>query len=355
MKISPIVSAVIINHNSNGTVLEVIRALKLQTRSVDSILVIDNGSTDAAPAQIRSEFPDVRLMELKENVGLSRARNIGLNNMDADLVLLVDDDVYLEAHALRRMLASCEQTGAAIVCPRVVFYPARDSVQCDGAAIHFAGMLELMNAGGRAANAPGAFAANAFIGACLLVDRRALLALGGFDEDYFFYFEDMEMSYRLRALGHTILCEPNAVAFHDRGAGTAGLSFRGGGSYPARRAYYVVRHRWLTLLLHYQARTFFLLLPALALYELASFAECVRRGWLFQWFRALWWIWSNMIRILKRRRKWQSLRCVQDREILSGGPLPFAAGFMSSDGIAGLARLLDRILAGYWGLVKSCL
>jgi GT2 family glycosyltransferase len=62
---------------------------------------------------------------------------------------------------------------------------------------------------------------------CLLVNRARILAAGGFDETYFFHFEDLDLSARLRVLGHGLFCEPAAVVYHDRGEGTPGLAFRG--------------------------------------------------------------------------------------------------------------------------------
>jgi hypothetical protein len=190
------------------------------------------------------------------------------------------------------------------------------------------------------------------IGACYLLDRETVLAEGGFDDAYFFYFEDLEFMLRLAALGHDFVCEPAALAYHDRGAGTAGLSFRGTGAYPLRRAYLSMRHRWLTMLIHYRLRTLLLLLPALMLYELAVVAFALSRGWGLQWLRA----WSWQIRSLpataRRRRVAQRSRVRNDRDLLVGGPLPLAPGVIRH-GAAGVAvSILSAVLDAYWRLAR---
>ena len=237
--------------------------------------------------------------------------------------------------------------------PQIILHPEDAVIQCEGASIHFAGMLTLNNKDAALADgSPARRSVGAFIGACLLMERRLAMDLGGFDEDYFFYFEDMELSYRLRALGYAIWLQPSAKVFHDRGSGTPALSFRGEGKYPARRAFLNIRNRWLTILLHYGARTMVVLSPTLAVYELAAFLECIRRGWFPQWFKAAVSLMGRLPRIISQRRRWQRTRRVADRDILTGGPLPFTSGFVEPGLMSQAIRGLDGILNGYWQWVR---
>ncbi len=349
------VQAVLTNHDSQGTILKALNALLKQEYPIEKIIVVDNGSSeDASP--IRQAYPEVCLIELGENTGLAHARNVGLAQTDSDYVLILDDDVYPAKDCVGRLLAAAIDTGAAAVCPRIVSHPGDSTIQCDGASIHFAGMLILEGRQLPAASAPTTLrACGGFIGACLLVKRQLLVDLGGFDEDYFFYFEDLELSFRLRGLGHKIWCEPNAVALHERGTGTPDLSFRGAGAYPRRRAYYTLRHRWLTILMHYRLRSLAVLAPALGLYELAAFVECIRRGWVGAWIGAAWSLATRMRTILARRRRWLGAQQVRDRDLLTGGPLPFAEGFMEGGIGKMLIAFLNWVLNGYWRAVRQWL
>jgi GT2 family glycosyltransferase len=352
MSDGPSFQAVITNYDSQGTILKSINALLQQDHPLDKIIVVDNGSPGDAEL-IRRTYPQVCLIELHENTGLTHARNVGLTQADSDYVLLLDDDVYPAPDCLGRLLAAGIETGAAVVCPRIVSHPGGGLIQCDGAAIHFAAMLVLKDSQLPVAAVPALpYACNAFIGACLLVRRQVLSDLGGFDEDYFFYFEDLELSYRLRSLGYKIWCEPRAVALHERGSGTPDLSFRGTGAYPRRRAYLTLRHRWLTILLHYRLRSLIALAPALALYELAAFAECIRRGWVDHWFSAAWSLGTHIRSIFRRRMKWQSARQLPDRDLLTGGPLPFAPGFVPRGILGWVIHVLGAVLNLNWKLVR---
>jgi GT2 family glycosyltransferase len=342
------VSAVVVYHESPATITLVLDALLRQDHALDAIVVVDNGSRQD-PAQLQSSYPQVTLIRLAENMGLAYARNAGLARVASELVLLLDDDIYPAPDCLSRMVTTAVETGAAVVCPRILFHPGDSVIQCDGAYVHFSGMLGLNN---RDAAVQGSRAVRqecgAFIGACCLFRRQLLVDAGAFDEDYFFYLEDLELSYRLKAFGHAIWCEPRAVVLHERSRGTPNLSFRGEGAYPPRRVYFILRHRWLSIALHYQARSLLALFPALALYDVAAFLECTRRGWLPQWLKALWWLLRGLPGIRRRRQRWQSRRRIPDAAILRGGLLPFTTGFIGSGFAERAAGTLGQVLDWYW-------
>ncbi|MEM7212889.1 MAG: glycosyltransferase, partial [Pseudomonadota bacterium] len=311
-------------------------------------------STDGSPHRIRSEFPTVRVLELDANLGPSVARNTGLKSVDSPLVLLIDHDVYVESGAITALAEALCAQPVAVVCPRVRLMPERNIVQTDGAAVHFLGTM-ILNHAYQPIDAviaqPGVV--GGCISACLLVDRSVVLSAGGFEELYFFHFEDLEFSLRLRAMGHVFFHEPLAEVFHDRGHGTPGLSFRNVGAYPVQRAQLTMRYRLATILIHYRLRTLLLLLPALMLYEIATFVVAVRRGWSRQWAQSWLWQIQNGSAIASRRRRMRRLRKVPDRKLLIGGPPPLAPGTLESTLERGLVRMLSQLLNAYWRLVKT--
>ena len=350
----PAVGAVVVNHDGGERVLRVVAALVGQRHPLAEVVVVDNQSSDGSPAQIRRQFPSVRVLDVGGNLGLSVARNIGLNSVDTPLILLLDHDVYVEDGTIGAMVEAWCAERPAVVCPRIRLIPERDIVQADGAAVHFLGTMILRHGYQPVATTlPRRSDVGGCIGACLLVDRAKVLTAGGFDELYFFYFEDLEFSLRLRAMGHRLVCEPHAEVLHERGAGTPGLSFRGAGAYPLRRARLTMRNRLLTMLIHYRLRTLLLLLPALLLYEIATLAMALRRGWLRPWAEAWWWQIENGRVIAARRRRIQGLRREPDRNLLVGGRLPLAPGVMDSPLERRLIGLLSWIFDGYWSLARS--
>jgi GT2 family glycosyltransferase len=350
---APTLGAVVINYNGGHRILECLQALCRQTLALERIVVVDNGSEDGSPERIRERFEHVEVIELGDNQGLPAARNVGLAAVDSELVLLADSDIYLEPDALQRLVSARTETGVAVVCPRIRLIPERDVVQADGAAAHFVGTMVLLHAYTSVDRVPTQRrSVGGCIGACYLVDRRTVVEAGGFDETYFFYFEDLEFMLRLAARGESFVCEPAAVAFHDRGEGTAGLSFRGTGQYPLRRAYLSMRHRWLTILIHYRLRTLLILSPALAVYELAVAAFAISRGWTLPWLKSWAWHFKNLPLIMRRRRAAQASRVRRDRDLLVGGPLPLAPGVAEAPATRAGVAVLSGLLNGYWRVAR---
>ena len=186
----------------------------------------------------------------------------------------------------------------------------------------------------------------------MLLNRTEVLAAGGFNEAFFFYFEDLEFSFRLRGLGYALFCEPAARVYHDRGEGTVGLSFRGQGAYPSRRVYLQTRHRLMTMLIHYRTRTLIVLAPALLGYELAQLGVVLLRGWVKAWARAWLSILGNAGHIRQQRRRSQAQRRVEDKDILVGGPLPLAPGFIRTRLASVAVTILSAALNSYWRLAR---
>jgi GT2 family glycosyltransferase len=346
-----LVTAVVVSFNGGERTLGVLQALRTQTTPLAAVIVVDNGSSDGTQGRIKAGYPETTLLEMESNLGLPAARNAGLRHATTELVLLLDHDVYVDPDCIARLLELYRADRPAVICPRVRLVPERHVVQADGAEAHFMGTMTLRVPNG-ASSGELPHQVPACIGACMLVQRELVLEAGGFDELFFFYLEDHEFCLRIRSLGHKILCEPRAVVYHERGEGTPGLSFRGSGNYPGRRLYFTLRHRLITIAVHYQARTLLVLAPALGFYELATATVAVLSGHGGQWFQAWRWAFANVSTLRERRRTAQLNRRLRDRDLLSGGPLPFAPGLLKSAPAKLAGAAVSGVLEGYWGVTR---
>lgn len=348
------ISALIVNHNGGQAILNCLEALKNQSKPLEKIVVVDNASTDGSPEQIALKFPEVKTIWLHTNLGLSKAHNIGLHEITSDLVIILDDDVYVDTQCIHRLYEAYIQYSAAVVCPRILLYPDSQIVQCDGAVPHFVGTLKLRHAYQPFEILPtDAVEIYGCIGACRLVDRRILLECGSFDDEYFLYFEDLEFSLRIRVFGYKIICEPKALVYHDRGLGTPHLSFRGRESYPSRRFHINVRQRIMTILIYYKIKTIFVLFPSLLLYEITSIVVAVQRGWIKTYLSAIISVVAAHSHITTRRQFLLKNRKRSDRELIAGGELPMAKGFLRTNRERKLVSIFSKILNFYWKFVRN--
>jgi GT2 family glycosyltransferase len=353
------ISVAVCNYNGEAYLDECLSAVRALEGGVDEILVVDNASTDRSLAILADRHPDVRVLRLARNDGPCPARNAGMRAARNRWVLALDNDAVVRPDALAKLVSAVEtlESGApgarvAIAQPRSVFFADPSRVHYDGGAFHYAGLIALRNFYRPAAEAEGSgtVLVDCAVAVALLVDRDALLALGGYDERFFILFEDLDLSYRLRARGFAIASVEDAIVLHK--GGTPGISFREGPRYPESRVFLHARNRCLFVTKNYRGWTLAVAAPGLAVYELASFALAIASGGLAAWARGKWKFVGLLPRVLRERSTIQRGRTIGDRALLRGGPLTIAPGLAQSAARRGLIRALDAALRAWWSVAR---
>ena len=342
------VSVVVVNYNGARTVLDTIDSL-LRQRGVEvSIVVVDDGSTDGSPEAIARQFPDVEIRrELRNTKNVNRLRNIGLARAAVDKVLVTDNDIVFEPDCLAELIRAMGADSRVALClPRMMYAEAPDTVYMAGGRVHYAGATIAPH---RHEPFYGLTAPRPAIGVgIVLLDRRKLAVVGGFDEGYrLAWGDDVELHQRLLLAGFRCLYVPTAVCLHEY------KPFDGTRAYRARGQ---VGNRWRYLLTHYEARTLLLIAPALALYEAvqAIFLTLKRMPHLYVagTLDAI----VTLPSSLQRRREIQALRRVPDKDVLFAGPLYVRPEHSNGHGTAMRAvAMLSAVLAAYWRLVRPLL
>lgn len=246
------VDMVIVNWNDQASTKRTVDALRAdRPRRMRRIIIVDNGSTDGS-AQAFGSWPGVETVPLDENLGFGRGVNAALAMTSAPVVVLVNNDARPRPGFTDAIVGALERGDAdvAAVAARVVlagtFVAAEtpqddDLVGADGTRWRRAGDdprgVALLNSTGtvvtRSGNGldrdwlaplstvsePEVFG---FSGGAVALRRSAIEAVGGFDDELFMYFEDTELSWRLRRRGWRIVHEPSAIVDHDH-ARSAGL------------------------------------------------------------------------------------------------------------------------------------
>lgn len=222
------VAVIIVSWNTRGLLADCLQSVA-ETAGADSeTVVVDNHSGDGSQVMLRERFPRVRLIENDFNRGFGAANNQAIAATDAPYVLMLNSDACLPPGALARLLERLEREPRAGLVGAQLRYP-------DGAFqfshARFPGLwqelLVLSGLGrwcygrwypsGDPDTARGARVVDWVGGACMLARRAALAAVGGFDEGYFMYGEEMDLCYALRAAGWEVWYEPAAVVVHHGG------------------------------------------------------------------------------------------------------------------------------------------
>jgi GT2 family glycosyltransferase len=252
----PTVSVVIPNWNGREWLPGCLQAIGAQSLPAAEVIVVDNGSQDGSTAYLHDEHPAVRTIELGENTGFARAANEGIRVASGELVALVNADALLSADWLERMVSTlAADPGVASVASKILWLGDRSHVYDAGDVLRRDGVCEQRGRFGlddAASDQPGEV-----FGACAaaaLYRRDAVLELGGFDERYFAYLEDVDLALRLALAGWRCRYEP-AVALH-AGEGSSGALPGGHWYYVARNTIVLVAKafpvRWLPLVAYRQ-------------------------------------------------------------------------------------------------------
>jgi GT2 family glycosyltransferase len=215
-------SVVVPNLNGAHFLEPCLTAVAQQTLRPSQVLVVDNGSTDASVELVRELFPEARLVTFSENRGFAAAMNAGIAETTADLVAFLNNDAVAEPTWLEE-LAACvarHPEAAAATSKLLAHEPGRLDGAGDGLTRSFLPYVRGHGQpdDGRFADEVEVFGAS---GAAALWRAPVLRELGGFDERFFAYYEDVDLSFRARLRGYEIWYAPRSVVRHTRG-GTAG-------------------------------------------------------------------------------------------------------------------------------------
>lgn len=223
------ISIVIVSYNTRELLRQCLASIARHEPGAEMI-VVDNASRDGSAAMVRDAFPAAKLVELPANAGFAGANNAGLPLAGGEYVVLLNSDTVLEDDSLGRCagwLAEHPDVGA--VSPELIGVDGRPQ-ECAYRFPSFAGLL------GRWLRRPprplaGDGDPDAWLaGTALMIRRAALEQVGGrLDDGYFMYWEDADLSARLRAAGWGLARLPGARVRHYGGAS-------GGGADANRRA-----------------------------------------------------------------------------------------------------------------------
>ena len=233
MAASPRVAVVIPSWDCIADLQACIASVRADAAAATELLVVDNGSRDGTAEWLGRTGVDH--VALSRNVGFAAAVNLGSSRTSAPFILVLNADTIVERGCVERLAAALEEGDSrAGVQPRILALDAgvRHDPDDPGARIYSLGQ-RLTRDGrayeGRAGEAQGRVASErreifGVCGAACMLRREIFSELGGYDERYFAFYEDVDLNVRARIAGWTFWLEPAAVVWH-RGGGAWGAGF----------------------------------------------------------------------------------------------------------------------------------
>lgn len=328
---TPTVGVVVLAWQDEPYLAECVAAVRGSTGVDVRLVIVDNG---CRPEHLPTDIPDITVLRPGRNTGFAGGCNLGAAALDTEYLALVNSDCVVAPDTLAKLVAEAALPWVG---------PVMASIRLPGGLLNSGGnpvhLIGLSWAGGLGTEerriAP--YDVTGASGACLLLASTVWKQLGGFDEEYFAYLEDSELSLRAWRLGLAARCVPTAVARHH-------YEF----SRNAHKMHLLERNRLMLLATVWPRRALVLLAPVLAACELLLLVYGTACGW--RKVAGYAWLWRNRAHLRERRRLVQEERIVADRAWMAQlSPTLDRAAF------GPLTPLANVGFRAYWSVVRRLL
>ncbi|HTA15093.1 MAG TPA: glycosyltransferase family 2 protein [Solirubrobacteraceae bacterium] len=302
---APELTITIPNYNGRALLEVMLPSLQRQTFRSFTVVIVDDCSADDSVAYLKAQWPQVRVVEGAEQRGVSTALNTCLAEADSELVGLFNNDMELDPSCLAELVGELRRhPEIGSVTPKMLDFT--DRTVLDGAG----DLLDWRGGGGRRGHGDpdvGQYAAAEEIfgpcGGAAVYRSSALDLVGGFDDDYFAYYEDLDWAFRAQLAGVRCRYVPSAVLYH-RGGATLGRGMTD----------FIGYHTWRNpiwlIVKCFPAATLARHAPALLHGQLGNLAAAARAHKLRVWARAMRDALGGLPAALRKRRAVQRTRTV---------------------------------------------
>lgn len=312
---SPELSVIIVAYNSLSDLVRCLPSIQQAANGrIDyELIIVDNYGRDGLATWLKTNYPSVQFILNRANTGYAGGNNLGLAKARGTWTLLLNPDTEVGLDSLVQLLQTIRAHPDALITPKLL--NPNGTINACGNQMHYTGVTTCRGLNQPASAYNELHEVPLLSGAAVLANTERLRRLGGFNESYFMYFEDTDLSLRARLSGYILLCEARAEIRHFY---TLGLS--------PTKFFYLERNRLRTLYGVLTRATFRQLLPGLFITELLMWGFALRGPrYLRARVRTYAWLWRNRSAIGEAHRQIQQTRRVSDATLLRDSlvALPF--------------------------------
>lgn len=304
---TPFVSAIVVNYNGRNYLQRCLSSILNSDYPNFEVILVDNGSTDGSVDFISQNYPSVKIIENKENLGFAIANNNASYMAEGEYLFFLNNDTRIDTETLSRLVEKMEEDPTIGICAcKIMSYDGKDHFHT-GLGIDIYGY-------------PITKGEVFYSEGCSLIIRKTLFhKLGGFDPKYFFFHEDIDLAWRTWLIGYRVVPVPEAVVYHVGGRSAGGAMKEDKYVSTLFRRYLSERNNIRTILKNYSLANLLTILPRYVLINLCEillFSVILQFKVVLCYLRAYWWNMINLGDTLRRRGQIKQLRRVPDREIV---------------------------------------
>lgn len=332
----PTVTAVVLAWQAEPWLQRSVEALLAAEKVAVDVVLVDNGCTND-DVTVLATRPGVTVVRPGRNLGFAGGCNAGAAVATGEFLALVNSDAVVEPGTLARLVDEAYRSDVGIVVASVRLAEDPALINAGANPIHVLGLSWAGGMGQREERTEPVDTAGAS-GACLLMRSAHWQRLGGFDEEYFAYHEDAELSLRTWRMGLRVVYVPDAVAVH-----------RYEFSRNTFKMYLVERNRLMFVATLWGTRARLLLAPAFAALEVAWVARAALEGWLPAKLRGWRWLATHRQHLRERRAALRAEQVVPDREWMRVLTARMDTAVVP---LPAVVRPVNALIAAYWRLVS---
>jgi GT2 family glycosyltransferase len=214
----PSVSIITVNLNGKDYLKELLESIKELDYPKDKLelIVVDNGSSDGSVEFLSSAFPDIKIIRNSYNTGFAFANNQGAKAATGGYVAFLNNDTKVDINWLTELVKPVYGNKETVCSGSKVLSIDGKNIDFVGGMINFEGKGFQIDYGVLTEkDIHNDYRYLPFVnGGAMLVDRKVFLNIGGFDEDFFAYYEDVDFGWRLWVLGYKVIFAPKSVVYH---------------------------------------------------------------------------------------------------------------------------------------------
>ncbi|MBX4188053.1 MAG: glycosyltransferase family 2 protein [Candidatus Doudnabacteria bacterium] len=227
-------SVIILSYNTKQLLKDCLNSvLASDSKYRTEIFVPDNGSTDGSIEMVRSEFPQVKLIENGSNFGFAKGNNVAIRQATGRHIMLLNSDTVVKPDTFSKMIEKADSDpGIGALGPKILLRNGELDPACRrkfpnpaNAFLRLFGLKKFSDY-----NITGSLEQemeiDALTGACMLVPKKVVDSVGMLDEQFFFYGEDLDWCYRIKEAGYKIIYFPSAEILHLKWSSSRNIPFK---------------------------------------------------------------------------------------------------------------------------------
>ena len=267
-----LISIVVLNYNAGELLLNCINSLKKSTYQNIEILVVDNISSDDSHTKCKKQFPDIKLIQNRKNLGYCGGNNVGIKEAKGKFIVILNPDTIVEENWLDEMFNAFNEFGDGLYQPKIISLNESDIIQSTGNMIHVFGFGFARDKGKKIIEKKEEIEKIGYAsGTCLFTTKEVLEKVGLLDEFLFLYHDDLDLGWRSAQIGINSYYVPKSIIYH---AESYSLKWS------AKKFYWLERNRKYCLLTHYSKNTYAKMYSSLCLVDLFVWFFYISKGFL---------------------------------------------------------------------------